>query len=57
MISVYVARITRSSMVEVMTTPYMRTRNSKGYPRARVIWRHGFRNALITPLTVSPPAR
>jgi len=48
----YVARITRTSMVEVMTTPYMRTAQLKGLPRARVIWRHGFRNALITPLTV-----
>ena len=48
----YVARITRISMAEVMTTPYMRTAQLKGLPRYRVIWRHALRNALITPITV-----
>lgn len=48
----YVVRITRVSMAEVMTTPYMRTAVLKGLPRRRVIWRHALRNALITPVTV-----
>jgi len=48
----YVARITRASMAEVMTTPYVRTAILKGLPRSRVIWRHALRNALITPVTV-----
>jgi peptide/nickel transport system permease protein len=48
----YVARITRASMAEVMTMPYMRAAQLKGLPRARVIWRHALRNALITPVTV-----
>jgi peptide/nickel transport system permease protein len=48
----YVVRITRVSMAEVMTTPYMRTAVLKGLPRGRVIWRHALRNALITPVTV-----
>ena len=48
----YVARITRASMVEVMTAPYVRTAVLKGLPYRRVIVRHALRNALITPVTV-----
>ncbi|MGQ0663626.1 MAG: ABC transporter permease [Pseudomonadota bacterium] len=48
----YVARITRASMAEVMTTPYVRTALLKGLPYRRVILRHALRNALITPFTV-----
>jgi peptide/nickel transport system permease protein len=48
----YVARITRASMAEVMTTPYVRTALLKGLPYHRVIWRHALRNALIAPFTV-----
>ncbi|MBI3708894.1 MAG: ABC transporter permease [Proteobacteria bacterium] len=48
----YVARITRASMADVMTTPYIRTAMLKGLPYARVIVRHALRNALIAPFTV-----
>jgi peptide/nickel transport system permease protein len=48
----YVARITRASMADVMTTPYIRTAVLKGLPYARVIVRHALRNALIAPFTV-----
>ena len=48
----YVARMTRSSMVEVMQSPYIRTARLKGNPMRRVIIRHALRNALITPVTV-----
>ena len=48
----YVARMTRSSMVEVMTTPYIRTAILKGLPRNQVIMRHALRNALIGPFTI-----
>ena len=48
----YVARMTRASMAEVMTTPYIRTAILKGLPYRRVILRHALRNALITPFTV-----
>ncbi len=48
----YVARMTRASMAEVMTTPYIRTAVLKGLPRRRVILRHALRNALIAPFTV-----
>ncbi len=48
----YVARMTRASMAEVMTAPYVRTAVLKGLPRHRVILGHALRNALIAPFTV-----
>lgn len=48
----YVARMTRASMAEVMTSQYIRTAVLKGLPYRRVILRHALRNALIAPFTV-----
>ncbi len=48
----YVARMTRASMAEVMTTPYIRTAILKGLPYKQVIMKHALRNALIAPFTV-----
>jgi peptide/nickel transport system permease protein len=48
----YVARMTRASMAEVMTSQYIRTAILKGIPYRRVILRHALRNALIAPFTV-----
>lgn len=48
----YVARMTRASMAEVMTSQYIRTAILKGIPYSRVIIRHALRNALIAPFTV-----
>jgi peptide/nickel transport system permease protein len=48
----YVARMTRASMAEVMTTQYIRTAILKGLPYKTVILRHALRNALIAPFTV-----
>ena len=48
----YVARMTRASMAEVMTAPYIRTAVLKGLPYRQVIVRHALRNALIAPFTV-----
>lgn len=48
----YIARMTRASMAEVMTTPYIRTAVLKGLPYRTVILRHALRNALIAPFTV-----
>ncbi len=48
----YLARMTRASMAEVMTTPYVRTAVLKGLPYQRVILRHVLRNALLAPFTV-----
>ena len=46
----YVVRMTRASMAEVMTTPYIRTAVLKGLPYRQVILKHALRNALIAPL-------
>jgi peptide/nickel transport system permease protein len=48
----YVARMTRASMAEVMTTHYIRTAVLKGLPYRTVILKHALRNALIAPFTV-----
>ena len=48
----YIARMTRASMAEVMTTPYIRTAVLKGLPYRRIIMKHALRNALIAPFTV-----
>jgi len=48
----YVARMTRTSMVEVMHTDYIRTAVLKGLPWYAVILKHALRNALMTPFTV-----
>lgn len=48
----YVTRMTRASMVEVMSAPYIRTAYLKGLPYRRVIFQHALRNALMAPITV-----
>lgn len=47
-----VARITRSSLLEILATDYVRTARAKGLAEAAVMRRHAFRNALIQVLTV-----
>ena len=46
-------RLTRSSMLEVLDSEYVKLARAKGVPGWLVIWKHGFKNALIQPLTVS----
>jgi peptide/nickel transport system permease protein len=48
----YIARMTRASMVEVMTQQYIRTARLKGLSFKAVIIKHALRNALIAPFTV-----
>lgn len=48
----YIARMTRASMVEVMTQQYIRTARLKGLSFGGVVVRHALRNALIAPFTV-----
>ena len=47
-----IARMTRSSMLEVLREDYMRTARAKGLAPARVVVVHGLRNALIPVVTV-----
>ncbi len=48
----YIARMTRASMVEVMTQQYIRTARLKGLSFSAVVVKHALRNALIAPFTV-----
>lgn len=43
----FIARLTRSSMLEVMQQDYIQTARSKGLPEAQVILRHGLRNGIL----------
>ena len=47
-----ITRITRSSMLEVLTREYMTTARSKGLKERTVILRHGLRNALMPVVTI-----
>lgn len=47
-----IARMTRSSMLEVIRQDFIRTERAKGLPERRVIYRHALRNALIPIVTV-----
>jgi peptide/nickel transport system permease protein len=48
----YIARMTRASMIEVMTAQYIRTARLKGLSFPAVVVKHALRNALIAPFTV-----
>ncbi len=47
-----IARMSRSSMLEVLRSDYIRTARAKGLAEAAVVNRHAFRNALIPVITV-----
>jgi peptide/nickel transport system permease protein len=51
-IAVY-SRYMRSSLLDVLSSEYMRTARSKGISEARVLFRHGLRNALIPVVTIA----
>ena len=45
-------RLTRSSMLNVLDSEYIKLARIKGLPEWKVIWKHGLKNAAIPPLTV-----
>jgi peptide/nickel transport system permease protein len=47
-----IARLTRSTMLEVLRNDYIRTARSKGVAEMRVIWWHALKNAMIPTITV-----
>ena len=47
-----IARMTRSSMLEVLREDYVRTAKAKGLSPARVVFVHALRNALVPVITV-----
>src|SRR6267143_1847330 len=48
----HVSRLTRSSMIEVMQSPYVTAARAKGLPERVVVLRHALRNALLPTITV-----
>ena len=51
-LSSIIARITRSSMIEVLSQDYIRTARSIGVSEWRILIKHAFRNALIPIVTI-----
>jgi peptide/nickel transport system permease protein len=47
-----IARVTRSSMLDVLNQDYVRTARAKGVREVNVVWLHALRNAFIPVLTV-----
>jgi peptide/nickel transport system permease protein len=47
-----IARMTRSSMVEVLSQDYVRTARAKGLVQRTVVWKHALRNAMLPVITV-----
>ena len=52
----YLTRLMRSSMLEIVSTDYIRTAQSKGLPKTRIFSRHQLRNAILPVVTVLGPA-
>ena len=48
----FLARVTRSAMLDVLNSDYIRTARAKGLPERIVVMRHALRNALIPVITV-----
>ena len=46
-------RLTRSAMLEVLDSEYIKLARAKGVSNSIVVWKHAFRNALIAPLTMA----
>jgi len=46
-------RLVRSSMLEILDSEFIKLARAKGVSNNAVIWKHGFRNGLIAPLTFS----
>ena len=52
----YIARLTRSGMLEVLRSNYVRTARAKGLPERTVVVRHALRGGLLPVVSFSGPA-
>jgi oligopeptide transport system permease protein len=52
----YIARLTRSGMLEVMRSDYIRTARAKGLSERQVVFRHALRGGLLPVVSFSGPA-
>ena len=51
----FVARLTRSSMLEILAQDYIRTARAKGLSAFTILWRHALKNALLPVVTYLGP--
>ena len=51
----FIARLTRSSMLEVLSQDYIRTARAKGLKPLKILWRHALKNALLPVVTYLGP--
>ena len=49
----YISYMQRASMLEVTRSDYIRTARAKGLSERKVIWGHGFKNAVIPVMTIA----
>ena len=52
----YIARLTRSGMLDVMRSDYIRTARAKGLSESQVVFRHALRGGLLPVVSFSGPA-
>jgi oligopeptide transport system permease protein len=52
----YITRLTRVSMIDILSSDYIRTARAKGVGRGMVIFKHGLRNAIMPVLSYVGPA-
>lgn len=48
----HIARLTRASMSESLGEPFIDAARARGISQTRVVWRHGFKNAMMPILTI-----
>lgn len=51
----YIARLTRSNMVEVLEQDYITAAKAKGLTKMQILWRHVLKNSLLTVVTYLGP--
>jgi len=51
----FIARLVRSSMLEVLSQDYIRTARAKGNPNYVVVYKHAIRNAILPVVTIMGP--
>lgn len=56
MYAAYIARLSRSGMLEVMSQDYLRTARAKGLPEHTIVLRHGLRAGLLPVVSYLGPA-
>ncbi|MFC5649060.1 ABC transporter permease [Paenibacillus solisilvae] len=51
----FISRLTRSTMLEVLTSDYIRTAKAKGLTPSAILWQHGLRNGILPVVTYLGP--